>query len=98
DADGGPVVAVAVVREGHNVPTEEDMRALLAEQAPEYIDLPKTGLNQMRWWREADWVAGGMVQIAVALRRTYGIDPDKTTWTLCKDDRGARCGIVFLRK
>lgn len=93
-----PVDAVALVREGHNVPTEPEMRELLAREAPDCVELPKTGLNQMRWWQQSDWIAGGMLTIARAVRNTHGIDPDKTTWKVVKDDRGARVGIVFMRK
>jgi len=93
-----PVDAVALVREGHNVPTEEEMRAVLAVEAPDCVELPKTGLNQMRWWQQSDWVGGGMLTIARAVRKQHGIDPDKTTWKVVKDDRGARVGIVFMRK
>ena len=76
----------------------EDMRELLEAEAPDCVDVPRTGLCQMRWWKEQSWVPGGLKQIAMALRRTYEIDPDKTTWKVCKDDRGARVGIVFMRK
>lgn len=98
DWEGEPSDAIAVVREGHNVPTDEEMREVLAAEAPDSLDVPRTGLCQMRWWKEQSWVPGGLKQIAMALRRTYEIDPDKTTWKVCKDDRGARVGIVFMRK
>jgi hypothetical protein len=98
DWDSVPPDAVAIVREGHNVPSDEDMRQLLAAEMPDCVDLPRTGLNQMRWWKESGWVGGGMMQIATALRGELGIDPVKTTWRVCKDDRGARCGIVLMRR
>ncbi len=98
DWEGEPSDAVALVREGHNVPTDREMREVLEAEAPDCVDLPRTGLCQMRWWKERDWVPGGLRQVATALRRTYEIDPDKTTWKVCKDVRGARVGIVFMRK
>ncbi len=98
DWEDEPADAIAIVREGHNVPTEAEMREVLAVEAPECVDLPKTGLNQMRWWKEEGWVGGGMHGIAKALRHEYEIDLDKTTWKVSRDDRGARVGIVFMRK
>ena len=98
DWDSVPADAVALVREGHSMPTEEHMREVLEVEAPECVDLPKTGLVQMRWWQQTEWVSGGLRHVAVALRNTYGIDPDKTTWKVVKDDHGARVGIVFMRK
>jgi len=98
DWEDEPCDAVALVREGHNVPTDDEMREVLATEAPDCVDLPRTGLCQMRWWKEQGWVSGGLKHIAIALRVTHSIDPEKTTWKVCKDDRGARVGIVFMRK
>jgi hypothetical protein len=97
-AEDEPPIAVAVVREGCNVPTDGEMLEILRAEAPGCLAVPRTGLSQMRWWAKDDWVANGMRGIATALRKTHGIDPDKTDWHLCEDARGARVGIVFLRR
>jgi hypothetical protein len=96
--DEPPPVAVALVREGFNVPTDDEMLAVLAAEAPECAELPRTGLSQMRWWREEDWVTSGLRGVARALRHAQDTDPDLATWRIVKDDRGARVAIVFLRR
>ena len=93
-----PADAVALVREGHNIPKDEEMLAVLRAEAPDCVALPRRGLNQMRWWRQDEWVPDGMRTVARALRTELEIDPEKCNWKIVKDDRGARVGIVFLRK
>ena len=89
---------VVVVREGMSTPTDDDMQAILRSAAPELLEVPRRGLSQPRWWRQDDWVSSGMRGVGTALAAELGIDPDKTSWSLAKDDRGARVGIVLLRK
>jgi hypothetical protein len=36
--------------------------------------------------------------VGAAVAVELGIDPDKTTWRIVKDERGARVGIVMLRR
>lgn len=89
---------VVIVREGMSTPTDEDMLVLLRAEAPELVEVPRRGLAQPRWWRQEDWVLSGMRGVGAALAGELGIDPEKTTWRLAKDDRGARVGIVMLRR
>lgn len=93
-----PAAAIAVIREGFNVPTDDDMRALLRRHAPASAELPCTGMAQMRWFQKEEWVQSGVMGAARALVRVYGIDPAKTTWQVVTDDRGARAAVVFLRR
>jgi hypothetical protein len=95
--DEGVLVGVAVVREGMSLPTDEEMRALVGRHAPEAAELPCVGLSQPVWWRQAEWVSGGMRAVARALAARIDNDPSLATHELCKDDRGARVGIVLLR-
>jgi hypothetical protein len=89
---------LVLVREGMSTPTDEDMLAVLREAAPELLAVPRRGLSQPRWWRQDDWVSSGMRGVGSALAAELGIDPDKTTWSIVKDDKGARIGIVMLRR
>jgi hypothetical protein len=92
------VVAVAVVREGMSLPSDDEMRALIAATCPEHVDLPRAALAQPHWWKQEDWVPGGLRGVARALVRQHDNDPDKATWELVKDARGARVGLVLLRR
>jgi hypothetical protein len=89
---------VVIVREGMSTPTDAEMSSLLGAEAPELLEVPRRGLSQPRWWRQEDWVVSGMRGVGTALVGELGIDPDKTTWRIVKDDRGARVGIVMLRR
>jgi hypothetical protein len=93
-----PPDAVVVVREGMSVPSEDDIRSVVASLAPDAMDAARRGLSQPRWWQKEEWVASGCRSIATALAAELGIDPDKTSWRIGRDDRGARVAVVILRK
>lgn len=93
-----PPDAVVVLREGMSTPTDEDMAAALSDLLPDALAVPRRGLSQPRWWPKEEWLQSGLRGVATALRDELEIDPDKTTWKLGKDPRGARVAVVLLRK
>jgi hypothetical protein len=93
-----PPDAIVVLREGMSTPGEDDMVALITEILPDGLSAPRRGLSQPRWWPKEEWLSSGIRGVASALRAELGIDPDKTSWKLGKDARGARVAVVILRK
>lgn len=87
---------VVIVREGMSAPSDEDMQAVLRRAAPELGDLPRRSFAQPRWWQKQEWLESGIRGIASALKNEVAIDPDKTTWRIVADERGAKVGIVRL--
>lgn len=97
DVDPEPPSHVIALREGMSTPSAEDVAAIVRQLAPEHADLPARGLAQPRWWRQDDWVAGGLRGIGTALADELAIDPDETTWELGRDPQGARIAVIVLR-
>ena len=93
-----PPDAVVILREGMSTPADEDMVAVLSELLPDALPVPRRGLSQPRWWPKEEWLQSGIRGVAAAVREELHIDPDKTSWKLGKDAKGARVAVVILRK
>jgi hypothetical protein len=81
-----------------STPSDPDMQQVLTALVPDAADVPRRGLSQPRWWQKEEWLESGCRGVASALREELQIDPDKTTWKIGRDERGARVAVIVLRK